>query len=539
MSLTTLPTYHKLKEHYQAINGQHLRQWFDQDLARARDFSLQVGDYYIDYSKNRITQETMALLLDLAKEAGLVERRRALFAGEKINTTENRAVLHMALRASAGEQYFVDGQNVLPKVLEVKNRLYQLADQVRSGAWKGATGKTIKTVVNIGIGGSDLSPLMAYQGLKWYSNRDISIRFMSNVDGTHFHEIIRDIDPETTLFIVASKKFTTDETMTNAFSARKWVTDKLGDASVSHHFVALSTNLELVKKFGIALENCFEFWDWVGGRYSLTSAIGLPVMIAIGPERFEEMQAGFAHMDQHFLTAPLEKNAPVILALLGIWYINFFNTATHAVIPYEMYLHRMAAHLQQVDMESNGKSARLDGSWVDHATSPIVWGGTGTNYEHSAMQLIHQGTQIVPIDFIAYANPLISVGDHHHRLIAHMLAQAEALAFGKKSDVVRKEGVPEELVPHKTFAGNRPSTVILGDKLTPRAFGQLIALYEHKVFVQGVLWGVNSFDQYGVELGKELATNITNEFMDNTKCQIHDASTNTLIQKFLGLRMGK
>ena len=499
---------------------------------------LEAEGIFLDYSKNRITGETLRLLFELAEERGVAERRDAMFAGEKINVTENRAVLHVALRAPRGERIDVDGEDVVPKVHEVLDRMSDFSERIRSGAWKGHTGRRIRNVVNIGIGGSDLGPVMAYEALRYYSQRDLTFRFVSNVDGTDIAEATRDLNPEETLFIVSSKTFTTLETLTNARSAREWLLAKLGDESaVAKHFVAVSTNAEEVSKFGIDTENMFGFWDWVGGRYSMDSAIGLSTMIAIGPENFRKMLAGFHALDEHFRTAPFEQNLPVLLGLLTVWYADFFDAQTVAVLPYDQYLKRFPAYLQQLTMESNGKSVTLDGARVDYQTGPIFWGEPGTNGQHSFYQLIHQGTRLVPSDFIGFSRTLNPLADHHDLLMANVFAQTEALAFGKTPEAVRAEGTPEWLVPHRVFEGNRPSNTILADRLDPETLGKLVALYEHSVFVQGVIWNVNSFDQWGVELGKVLAKRIADELQSETEPQLtHDSSTNALIRRYRNSR---
>jgi glucose-6-phosphate isomerase len=474
----------------------------------------------------------MTLLMELARDAGIEEKRAAMFRGDKINKTEDRAVLHTALRYQGTEPIMVDGKDVMPGVREVLKRMNACSEAIRSGSWLGATGKPIKNVVNIGIGGSDLGPQMAYEALKNYSQRDITLRFLSNIDGSAFHEVTQGLDPAETLFIISSKTFTTDETMTNAASAKSWITKALGEDAVSAHFVAVSTNLEATGKFGISQNNVFGFWDWVGGRYSLTSAIGLSLMIAIGPKNFDDMLEGFYKMDRHFVETPLEQNAPIILALIGIWYGNFWDTQTEAILPYSQYLSRFPAYFQQANMESNGKSVSLDGTRVDYQTAPIVWGEPGTNGQHAFYQLLHQGTEIVPCDFIGFKSGLFAeLADHHTKLMANMIAQGEALAFGKTADVVRAEGTAESIVPHRVFEGNRPSNTIVAPSLTPNTLGQLIALYEHKIFVQGAVWNINSFDQWGVELGKSLAKNVYTDLKSSQNTTDHDDSTNQLINK--------
>jgi glucose-6-phosphate isomerase len=522
-----------LERHAEEIRGTHLRDLFASDANRGERLSVEAEGLYLDYSKNRITDETLKLLLALAAERGVADRRDAMFAGERINVTENRAVLHVALRAPKGERIEVDGEDVVPTVHEVLDRMSDFADRIRSGEWKGHTGKRIRNVVNIGIGGSDLGPVMAYEALRFYSQRDLTFRFVSNVDGTDIAEATRDLDPEDTLFVVSSKTFTTLETLRNAKSAREWLLAKLGDdAAVAKHFVAVSTNAEEVSKFGIDTENMFGFWDWVGGRYSMDSAIGLSTMIAVGPENFRKLLAGFHAMDEHFRTAPFGRNLPVLMGLLTVWYTDFFDAQTVAILPYDQYLKRFPAYLQQLTMESNGKSVTLDGTRVDYDTSPIYWGEPGTNGQHSFYQLIHQGTRLIPADFIGFNRSLNPVANHHDLLMANVFAQAEALAFGKTPEQVREEGTADWLVPHRVFEGNRPSNTLLADRLDPETLGKLVALYEHNVFVQGVIWNVNSFDQWGVELGKVLATRIANELEADEVELTHDSSTNTLIQRY-------
>ncbi len=537
MTVTGLPEWQALEQHYEEMKGVHLRSLFADDEDRGQRLNAAVGSVYLDYSKHRITDETLSLLIDLAKARGLSERTEAMFSGEKINTTEDRAVLHTALRAASDATIEVDGHNVVPDVHEVLGRMRTFADQVRSGEWTGHTGERITTVVNIGIGGSDLGPAMAYGALKDYSHREMDFRFVSNVDATDIFEATRDLDPAQTLFIVASKTFTTIETLTNATTAREWLVDSLGDEAVAKHFVAVSTNAELVADFGIDTDNMFGFWDWVGGRYSFTSAIGLSLMVAIGPDGFEDMLAGFREVDEHFRTAPFEENLPVLMGLLGVWYGNFFGADTHAVLPYSQYLQRFSAYLQQLDMESNGKSVTIDGSPVDTQTGPVVWGEPGTNGQHAFYQLIHQGTKLIPADFIGVVKPFHtgegSMGDHHDLLTANLLAQTEALAMGKTAEEVEDDGVTGVLVAHKTFKGNNPTSTIMLDALTPHTLGMLVALYEHKVFVQGVIWDVNSFDQWGVELGKVLAKVIEPELTSESAPDLdHDSSTNALITRY-------
>ena len=523
-----------LQAHAEQIRGRHLRELFAEDASRGERLTVEAEGLFLDYSKNRVTDETLKLLIQLAKESGLRARCEAMFTGEKINITENRAVLHVALRAPKSEKIFVDGEDVVPGVHEVLDKMAAFADRIRSGEWKGQTGKRIKDIVNIGIGGSDLGPVMAYEALKHYSQRDLTFRFVSNVDGTDFAEAVQDLDAEETLFLVASKTFTTLETMTNAHTARDWSLAKLKDEkAVAKHFVAISTNTKEVAKFGIDTANMFGFWDWVGGRYSMDSAIGLSTMIAIGPKQFHEMLEGFHAMDVHFRTTPLENNLPALLGLLGIWYTEFFDAQTQAVLPYEQYLKRFPAYLQQLTMESNGKHVTLDGTHVNYQTGAIYWGEPGTNGQHSFYQLIHQGTRLIPCDFIGFYKTLNPLGRHHDMLMANVFAQAEALAFGKTADQVKAEGTPDWLVPHRVFEGNRPSNVILAEELTPRILGSLIALYEHAVFTQGVIWNIDSFDQWGVELGKVLATKILGELeaKDEPKLE-HDSSTTRLIERY-------
>ncbi|HMN59949.1 MAG TPA: glucose-6-phosphate isomerase [Anaerolinea sp.] len=528
----TSPAWQALEAHYHQIKDVHLRDLFQADPARGERLALQAAGLYMDYSKHRVTDETLRLLLDLARERGLAERRQAMFSGEAINLTEKRAVLHTALRAPRDAHIFVDGRDVVSDVHAVLDKMAAFANRVRSGTWAGHTGKRIRNVVNIGIGGSDLGPVMAYEALKFYSPRGMTFRFVSNVDGTDFVEATRDLDAAETLFIVSSKTFTTLETMTNAHSARAWLLAQLGDErAVAHHFVAVSTNEAEVAKFGIDTANMFEFWDWVGGRYSMDSAIGLSTMLAIGPDQFRAMLAGFHQMDEHFRTAPLEKNLPVLMALLGVWYNNFFGAQTVAVLPHEQYLHRFPAYLPQLTMESNGKHVTLDGQVVDYQTGPIYWGEPGTNGQHSFYQLIHQGTKLIPCDFIAFRQPLNPLGPHHDLLIANVLAQGEALAFGKTVGEVQSEGAPAWLVPHRTFEGNRPSTTLFADRLTPETLGKLVALYEHSVFTQGVIWNIDSFDQWGVELGKVLAKRIVPQ-LSGESAPDHDSSTNALIRYY-------
>jgi len=536
--LTQRPAWRALAAHYAQQQAVHLRQLFADDPRRGERFAVEGAGLYLDYSKHRITDETLRLLLQLADESDLRGRVDGLFRGEKINVTEGRAVLHVALRAPRDATIEVDGENVVPQVHEVLDRMADFADRVRGRAWTGHTGRRIRNVVNIGIGGSDLGPVMAYEALRSYSARNMNFRFVSNVDGTDFAEATHDLDPTETLFIVSSKTFTTLETMTNARTAREWALRALGDeAAVAKHFVAVSTNAAEVAKFGIDTANMFGFWDWVGGRYSMDSAIGLSTMIAIGPDRYREMLAGFHTMDEHFRTTPFERNLPVLMGLLGVWYSDFFGAQTVAVLPYDQYLKRFPAYLQQLIMESNGKHVTLDGSHVDYDTSPIYWGEPGTNGQHSFYQLIHQGTRLIPCDFFGFCQPLNPLGRHHDLLMANLFAQTEALAFGKTADEVRAEGVPEWLVPHRTFEGNRPTSMILADRLTPETLGKLIALYEHMVFTQGVIWNIDSFDQWGVELGKVLAEKIIPELDGAREPQLqHDSSTNTLIRRYRARR---
>jgi glucose-6-phosphate isomerase len=536
--LTQLKAWKDLAEHHRK-GIPKISELFAADPARGEKMTAEATGIFLDYSKNRITDETLKLLLSLADESNLRARIEAMFTGEKINVTENRAVLHVALRAREKEAIFVDGENVVPKVYEVLGRMKGFAEKVRSGAWKGYTGRKIRNIVNIGIGGSDLGPVMAYEALKYFSDRNLTFRFVSNVDGTDFAEAVIDLDAEETLFIVSSKTFTTIETMTNALTAREWLMRAFnGDVkSVARHFVAVSTNAAEVSKFGIDTDNMFVFWDWVGGRYSMDSAIGLATMIAIGPDNFRDMLNGFHEMDVHFRTAPFESNLPVIMALLGLWYADFFGAETIAVLPYEQYLKRFPAYLQQLVMESNGKHVTLEGTEVDYHTSPVCWGEPGTNGQHSFYQLIHQGTRLIPCDFIAFAEPLHDIGRHHDILMANVFAQAEALAFGKTIEQVRGEGVPGWLAPHKVFEGNRPSNMLLCRRLTPATLGKLVALYEHSVFTQGVIWNIGSFDQWGVELGKVLAQRIIPELEGKTEQSLtHDSSTNNLISRYRAMR---
>ncbi len=531
--LDTTPEWKALKAHAAQMKGVSMRDLFAANPARAKAFSLEVGGWYLDYSKNLATAETMNLLQALCPMADLHGEIDAMFSGQKINETEKRPVLHVALRNRSNTPIMVDRKDVMPGVNAVLEKMTGFAELVREGKWLGFTGKPIRNVVNIGIGGSDLGPVMAYEALKPYSQRNLTVRFVSNVDGTHVVEAMRDLDAEETLFIVASKTFTTQETMTNAETAKAWLLEKLGDpAAVAKHFVALSTAAKEVKAFGIDTANMFEFWDWVGGRYSLTSAIGLPLMIAIGPDNFVRMLNGYHAMDRHFAEAPFERNMPVILALLGIWHGNFLGAQSTALLPYDQYLSRFAAYFQQGDMESNGKRVTKSGKMVGYETGPVVWGEPGTNGQHAFYQLIHQGTKLIPCDFIGFCRSHNPVGDHHAKLMSNFFAQTEALAFGKTADECRAEGVPEKLVPHKTFPGNRPTNTLLAEQLTPETFGQLVALYEHKIFVQGAIWNIFSFDQWGVQLGKVLANRILPELKSKDSDLAHDSSTNELIRRF-------
>jgi glucose-6-phosphate isomerase len=528
-----------LENHYDAMRSRHLRELFAHDPARGERMTAEAIGIFLDYSKNRVDDETLRLLIELAEQSGLRERIDAMFRGEKINVTENRAVLHVALRAPKGTSIMVDGKNVVPEVHGVLDKMADFANRVRSGQWQGHTGKRIRNIVNIGIGGSDLGPVMAYEALKYYSDSAMTFRFVSNVDGTDFVEATRDLDAAETLFIISSKTFTTLETMTNAHSARDWSLRGLGgDAkAVARHFVAVSTNAEKVAEFGIDTANMFEFWDWVGGRYSMDSAIGLSTMLAIGPDHFRAMLEGFHAIDEHFRTAPFDCNLPVLMGLLGVWYNNFFGAQTVAVLPYDQYLKRFPAYLQQLTMESNGKHVTLGGTPVDYQTGPIFWGEPGTNGQHSFYQLIHQGTRLIPCDFIAFAQPLNALGRHHDMLLANVFAQTEALAFGKTREQVEAEGTPDWLVPHRVFEGNRPSNTILMDRLTPAALGKLVALYEHSVFTQGTIWDIDSFDQWGVELGKVLAQRIIPELEGKNEPELaHDSSTNNLIRRYRKLK---
>ncbi len=539
LPLRQRPAWKKLENHFHEIRNSHLREMFEASPKRGTTMTLEASGVFLDYSKNRITAETLRLLFELAKESGVADRIHAMFTGERINTTESRAVLHIALRKPRGEKLVVDGKDVVADVHAVLDRMTDVADSLRGGTWLGHGGKPIRNIVNIGIGGSDLGPVMAYEALKFYSARDMRFRFVSNVDGTDFTEAVADLDASETLFIVSSKTFTTLETMTNARTARTWLLSELGadEAAVARHFLAVSTNQDSVSEFGIDKANMFGFWDWVGGRYSMDSAIGLSTMIAVGPDNFRQMLAGFHDMDEHFRTAEPEQNMPLLMGLLGIWYSDFFAAQTVAVLPYEQYLKRLPAYLQQLTMESNGKQARLDGTSVDYDTGAIYWGEPGTNGQHSFYQLIHQGTRLIPCDFIAFMTPLNPVGRHHDILLANVFAQGEALAFGKTVDQVRQETTLEKLVPHRVFPGNRPSNTLLLDKLSPRNLGRLVALYEHCVFVQGAIWQIDSFDQWGVELGKTLAQNIIPELESQTVTDLkHDSSTNNLIRRYRSQR---
>ncbi|HUA34700.1 MAG TPA: glucose-6-phosphate isomerase [Candidatus Binataceae bacterium] len=532
--LTQRSAWKALQAHHGKIRDTHLRQLFADDPKRGETMALEAVGLYMDYSKHRATGETIKLLIALAEECGLRAKIDAMFRGDKINITENRAVLHVALRAPRGEKILVDGKDVVPDVHEVLDRMAVFSRRIRDGSWTGHTGKRIRNIINIGIGGSDLGPVMAYEALRFYSDRNLTVRFVSNVDGTDFAEATRDLDPTETLFIVSSKTFTTLETMTNAHTARGWALGTLKDEkAIAKHFVAVSTNAAEVTKFGIDTANMFGFWDWVGGRYSMDSAIGLSTMIAVGPENFSAMLAGFHAIDEHFRTAPFDRNLPVLMGLLALWYNDFFDAQTVAVLPYEQYLKRFPAYLQQLTMESNGKHVTLDGTAVDYQTGPIFWGEPGTNGQHSFYQLIHQGTKIIPCDFIGFCKPLNHVGRHHDLLLSNVFAQAEALAFGKTPEQVKAEGTADKLVPHRVFEGNRPSTTILADQLTPEMLGKLVALYEHSVFTQGAIWNIDSFDQWGVELGKVLAQRIIPELESKGDPDLkHDSSTNTLIRRY-------
>jgi glucose-6-phosphate isomerase len=534
-ALRQAPAWTQLQAHFEEVRGTHLRDLFAADPERGERLRAEGAGLYLDFSKNRVTDETLLLLGALAEQRGVVERREAMFAGEHINVSEDRAVLHVALRMPRNRSLVVDGEDVVKQVHETLDRMADFCERVRSGEWRGHTGKPIRAVVNIGIGGSDLGPVMAYEALKHYAKREIAFRFVSNVDGTDFAEKTRDLDPETTLFVVSSKTFTTLETMTNARTAREWALAGLGgeEAAVAKHFVAVSTNAAEVGKFGIDTENMFGFWEWVGGRYSMDSAIGLSTMLAIGPARFEEMLAGFHAMDEHFREAPTGANLPMLMGLLAVWYADFFGAETQAILPYDQYLHRFPAYLQQLTMESNGKHVTLDGARVDYDTGQVYWGEPGTNGQHSFYQLIHQGTRLIPCDFIGFANSLNPLGRHHDILMSNVFAQGEALAFGKTPEEVRAEGTPEEVVPHRVMEGNRPSNTILAERLTPATLGSLVALYEHSAFTQGAIWGIDSFDQWGVELGKVLAVAIIPELESDSEPELnHDSSTNALIRRY-------
>jgi len=537
--LRALPAWAALEKHFEKMKGLHLRQLFAETPRRGERLAAEGAGIYLDYSKNCITDETLRLLLQLAREAGLQERIEAMFRGDRINVSENRSVLHVALRAPRGASILHDGRNVVPEVHAVLDKMADFANRVRSGAWKGHTGRRIRNVINIGIGGSDLGPVMAYEALRHYSDRAMTFRFISNVDGTDLAEAVRDLDPEETLFIVSSKTFTTLETMTNAQSARGWLLAGMSgeEPAIANHFVAVSTNAKEVAKFGIDTDNMFGFWDWVGGRYSMDSAIGLSTMLAVGPDNFRAMLHGFREMDEHFRSTPFERNLPVLMGLLAVWYTDFFGAQTVAVLPYEQYLKRFPAYLQQLTMESNGKHVTLDGARVDYDTGPIYWGEPGTNGQHSFYQLIHQGTRLIPCDFIAFVRTLNPLGRHHDMLLANVFAQTEALAFGKTADQVKADGTPDWLVPHRLFEGNRPSNTLLLDELTPTALGRLVALYEHSVFTQGTIWHIDSFDQWGVELGKALAQRIIPELESASEPKLeHDSSTNALIRRYRKLK---
>jgi glucose-6-phosphate isomerase len=532
------PAWAALQGHYEELRGRHLRELFAADPDRGERLVAEGAGLYLDYSKNRITEETLGLLVELAEQSGLRERTEAMFTGERINVSENRAVLHVALRMPRERSLVIDGEDVVKQVHEVLDRMAAFSDRIRSGDWRGHTGRAIRNVVNIGIGGSDLGPVMAYEALRHYSQREMTFRFVSNVDSTDFVEATRDLDAEETLFIVSSKTFTTLETMTNARSAREWALARLDDESaVAKHFVAVSTNGEKVSEFGIDTDNMFGFWEWVGGRYSMDSAIGLSTMLAVGPERFGELLAGFHEIDEHFRTTPLERNLPALMGLLAVWYSNFFGAQTYGVMPYEQYLKRFPAYLQQLTMESNGKHVTIDGRLVDYDTGAVYWGEPGTNGQHSFYQLIHQGTRLIPVDLIGFAKTLNPLRDHHDLLMSNVFAQAEALAFGRTEEEVRAEGTPEEIAPHRVMEGNRPTNVILAEELTPKTLGALVALYEHSVFTQGVVWEIDSFDQWGVELGKVLAARIIPELKSDSEPALeHDSSTNALIRRYRALR---
>ena len=538
LPLRERPAFGALAEHHSEMVGRHLRDLFAEDPARGERFCAEAAGIYLDYSKNRITDETLSLLLQLAQQSGLERHREAMFAGERINTSENRSVLHVALRMPRGTSLIVDGVDVVTEVHEVLDRMTDFAIKIRSGTWRGHTGKPIRNIINIGIGGSDLGPVMAYEALRHYTDRGLRFRFVSNVDSTDFAEATRDLAAEETLFIVSSKTFGTLETLTNATSARDWVLGELGDpAAIAKHFVAVSTNAQRVAEFGIDTANMFGFWDWVGGRYSMDSAIGLSTMVAVGPEQFSQMLAGFHAMDEHFRTAPLARNLPVLMGLLTVWYVGFFEAASVGVMPYEQYLKRFPAYLQQLTMESNGKHVTADGQVVDYQTGPVYWGEPGTNGQHSFYQLLHQGTELIPVDLIGFGQSLNPLRDHHDILSSNVFAQAQALAFGKTEEEVRAEGTPETVVPHRVMPGNRPTNVLLAEKLTPHLLGALVALYEHSVFTQGAIWGIDSFDQWGVELGKALAVAIIPELESTTEPELsHDSSTTTLIRRYRALK---
>jgi glucose-6-phosphate isomerase len=538
LPLQQRPAFGALAKHHSELAGRHLRDLFAEDPARGERFCAEAAGIYLDYSKNRITGETLSLLLQLAEESGLERRREAMFAGERINVSENRSVLHVALRMPRGTSLIVDGVDVVAGVHEVLDRMTDFAVKIRSGTWRGHTGKPIRNVINIGIGGSDLGPVMAYEALRHYTDRGLSFRFVSNVDSTDFAEATRGLAAEETLFIVSSKTFGTLETLTNATSARDWVLGQLGDPdAIAKHFVAVSTNAQRVAQFGIDTANMFGFWDWVGGRYSMDSAIGLSTMVALGPEQFSQMLAGFHAMDEHFRAAPLARNLPVLMGLLTVWYVDFFGASSVGVMPYEQYLKQFPAYLQQLTMESNGKRVTLDGQLVDYQTGPVLWGEPGTNGQHSFYQLLHQGTQLIPVDLIGFGKSLKPLRDHHDILSSNVFAQAQALAFGKTEEEIRAEGTPEAVAPHRIMPGNRPTNVLLAEKLTPHLLGALVALYEHSVFTQGAIWGIDSFDQWGVELGKALAVAIIPELESATEPELsHDSSTNTLIRRYRALR---
>ena len=536
--LRELPAYEALAKHYSQLEGRHLRELFAEDPTRGERLCAEAAGLYLDYSKNRVTDETMSLLIELAQQSGLERHRDAMFAGERINVSEDRSVLHIALRMPRGTSLVVAGVDVVAEVHKVLDRMADFANKIRSGEWKGHTGKPVRNIINIGIGGSDLGPVMAYEALRHYTRRDLTFRFVSNVDSTDFVEATRDLAAEETLFIVSSKTFGTLETLTNATSARDWVLAQLGDReAIAKHFVAVSTNAKRVEEFGIDTKNMFEFWDWVGGRYSMDSAIGLSTMVALGPDQFNDMLAGFHEMDEHFRTTPLERNLPVLMGLLTVWYVNFFGAQTIGVMPYEQYLKRFPAYLQQLTMESNGKHVTLDGRVVDYDTGPVFWGEAGTNGQHSFYQLLHQGTRLIPVDLIGFGKAINPLRDHHDILSSNVFAQAQALAFGKTAEEVRAEGTPEAVVPHRVMQGNRPTNVLLAEKLTPHLLGALVALYEHSVFTQGTIWDIDSFDQWGVELGKVLAVAIIPELESVNEPELkHDSSTNALIRRYRSLK---